>query len=156
MNVTRVGSYAFVFLCLTDLAFAQPPAPPATPPPPPPLWDVQVGAAFVGTSGNTDTTTTGADFSAHRRGLVWLLEATAKAVHTSSDDETTAERYLGDVRGTRKLRDRIGLSTGAKLEKDRFAGIDFRSILDAGLGWSLVKDPRWTLDGVTSIAWLHE
>jgi putative salt-induced outer membrane protein len=156
MNVTRVGSYTFLFLCLTDLAFAQPPAPPATPPPPPPLWDVQVGAAFVGTSGNTDTTTTGADFSAHRRGLVWLLEATAKAVHTSSDDETTAERYLGDVRGTRKLRDRIGLSTGAKLEKDRFAGIDFRSILDAGLGWSLVKDPRWTLDGVTSIAWLHE
>jgi putative salt-induced outer membrane protein len=157
MHVTRICSYCFLFLGLTNLAFAQPPAPAAAPPPPPPpLWDIQLGAAFVGTSGNTDTSTTGADFSAHRRGLVWQLEATAKAVHTATDDETTAERYLGDVRGKRKLTDRIGLSTGAKLEKDRFAGIDFRSILDAGLGWALVKDPRWMLDGVTSIAWLHE
>jgi putative salt-induced outer membrane protein YdiY len=108
MNVTRVCLSVCVFLCLTDLAFAQPPAPAAAPPPPPPpLWDIQLGAAFVGTSGNSDTSTTGADFSAHRRGLIWQLEATAKAVHTSSDNETTAERYLGDVRGRRTLTDRF-------------------------------------------------
>jgi putative salt-induced outer membrane protein YdiY len=154
MSVTRVGSFLLIVLSASVPVLAQPPAPQE--PPPPPLWDLQLGAAFVGTSGNTDTTTTGADFSANRRGLVWLLEATAKAVHTTTDDETTAERYLGDVRGRRKLNELLGLSTGAKLERDRFAGVDFRSILDGGLSWALVHDPKWTLDGVTSIAWLHE
>src|SRR5262245_56258995 len=102
-----------------------------TPPPkePPPLWDVQVGASFVGTSGNSDTASTGADFSAHRRGLVWLIDATATAVQTNTDDETTAERYLAALRGQRKLTKIMGLSAGEKAERDRFAGIDFRSIL---------------------------
>jgi putative salt-induced outer membrane protein len=135
-------------------AFGQPPAP--APPPPPPLWDIQVGASFVGTSGNSDTATTGADFSAHRRGLVWQIESTATAVRTNSENETTAERYVGQLRGQRKLTSMIGLSTGAKLERDPFAGLDFRSILDGGVSWALVHSPEWTLDGVTSIAWLHE
>src|SRR6185295_16917440 len=129
-----------------------------TPPPkePPPLWDVQLGASFVGTSGNSDTASTGADFSAHRRGLVWLIDSTATAVRTNTNDETTAERYLAAVRGQRKLTKIIGLSAGEKLERDRFAGIDFRSILDGGLSWALVRQPRWTLDGVTALAWNHE
>ena len=50
----------------------------------------------------------------------------------------------------------VGLSTGVKLERDRFAGLDFRSMLDAGLSWALVHHPEWTLDGISSIAWLHE
>jgi putative salt-induced outer membrane protein YdiY len=133
-------------------AFGQPPAPP----PPPPLWDVQVGGSFVGTSGNSDTATIGADFSAHRRGLVWQIESTATAVRTNSEDHTTAERYVGQLRGQRKLTSIIGLSTGTKLERDPFAGLDFRSILDGGVSWALVHSPEWALDGVTSIGWLHE
>jgi hypothetical protein len=60
------------------------------------------------------------------------------------------------VRGQRKLNEMLGLSTGVRVERDRFAGLDARSILDAGLSWALVHHPEWTLDGVTSIAWLHE
>ena len=129
-----------------------------TPPaaPPPPLWDAQVGASFVGTSGNSDTSATGADFNAHRRGEIWQFESAANAVRTSSDGQATAERYLGMLRGARKLTPIIGLSSGIRLERDRFAGLDLRSILDGGLSWALVHHPEWTLDGVTSIAWLHE
>ena len=129
-----------------------------TPPPkePPPLWDVQVGASFVGTSGNSDTASTGADFSAHRRGLVWLIDGTATAVQNRTNDETTAERYLAALRGQRKLTRIIGLTTGEKVERDRFAGIDFRSILDGGLSWALARRPTWTLDGITALAWNHE
>jgi putative salt-induced outer membrane protein YdiY len=135
-------------------ASAQPPA--AAPPPPPPLWDAQIGASFVGTSGNSDTAATGADFAAHRRGLVWQMEAGATAVRTNSLGVTTAERYLGMLRGQRKLTTLLGVTTGVKLERDQFAGLDFRSILDAGLSWALVHHPEWTLDGLTGIAWLHE
>jgi putative salt-induced outer membrane protein YdiY len=151
MTSTRLAVAVFL-LGFARAAAAQ------TPPPkePPPLWDVQIGASFVGTSGNSDTGSTGADFSAHRRGLVWLVDATATAVQNNTDDETTAERYLAAVRGQRKLTKLLGLSAGEKLERDRFAGIDFRSILDGGLSWALVRQPRWTLDGVTALAWNHE
>jgi putative salt-induced outer membrane protein len=158
MRSTRLASTFVVCLIWYALqpatALAQPPAEP--PPPPPPLWDLQIGASFVGTSGNSDTASTGADFSAHRRGLVWQIDSSANAVRTNSLGETTAERYLGMLRGQRKLTPIIGLTSGARLERDKFSGVDFRSILDAGLSWALVHHPEWTLDGVTSIAWLHE
>jgi putative salt-induced outer membrane protein YdiY len=149
---TLAVSVSIVFAALS--ASAQPPAAPA--PPPPPLWDVQIGASFVGTNGNSETASTGVDFAAHRRGAIWQIESTATAVRTSSNDETTAERYLGTLRGRRTLTPIVGLTSGIKLERDRFAGLDARSILDAGLSWALVHHPEWTLDGLTSIAWLHE
>lgn len=125
-------------------------------PPPPPIWDVQVGASYVGTGGNSDTSSTGADFLLHRRWPVWQIESTASAVRSSDNDVTKVERYLGGVRGQRKLSSLVALSTGWRGERDQFAGMDFRSILDAGLGWALVRAPRWTLDGTTALAWNHE
>jgi putative salt-induced outer membrane protein len=141
----------FVLCCTIEIGAQTPP-----PKEPPPLWDFQIGASFVGTSGNSDTASTGADLAAHRRGLVWLIDATATAVRTNSADETTAERYLEAVRAQRKLTPIVGLSMGEKLEGDRFSGVDFRSILDAGLSWALVRRTDWTVDAVTAIAWNHE
>src|SRR3954452_17987892 len=106
MTRMRFVSMLVVAVFVAVPASAQPPAPAAAatpPPPPPPLWDAQIGASFVGTSGNSDTSSTGADFSAHRRELVWQLESTATAVHSSSLDVTTAERYLGMLRAQPKL-----------------------------------------------------
>lgn len=122
---------------------------------PPPLWDVQVGASFVGTSGNSDTSTAGADFAAHRRGEVWQIESASTVVRTTSDGTKTAERYVGSVRGHRELSSLLGLTSGAELERDRFSGIDFRSTLDAGLSWRLVRGTAWTLDGVSALSWNH-
>jgi putative salt-induced outer membrane protein YdiY len=120
------------------------------------LWDTQIGASFVGTSGNSETSSTGADFALHRRWSVWQIESAAAAIRTSDHDVRTAERYLGLFRGQRKLSSLVALSSGIKLERDRFAGMDLRSILDAGLSWALVRAPAWTLDGITAVAWNHE
>jgi putative salt-induced outer membrane protein YdiY len=132
------------------------PAPPPAPPGPLPLWDAQIAASFVGTGGNSDTSSGGADFSAHRRSLAWQVEAGASAVRSTTSDVKTAERYLGLVRGQRTLTTILGLSTGLRMERDQFSGLGFRSILDTGLSWALVHHSRWTLDGVTGIAWSHE
>src|SRR5437867_666741 len=153
MRVPRTLSF-LLLLTFTRSAAAQTPAP--APKEPPPLWDVQVGASFVGTSGNTETSTLGADFGAHRRGLVWQIESTATAVRASTADVTTAERYLGQVQAQRKLTRIIGLTAGEKLERDQFSGIDFRSILNGGLSWALVHSTDWTLDALTGIGWNHE
>jgi putative salt-induced outer membrane protein YdiY len=123
---------------------------------PPRLWDVQLGAAFVGTGGNSETATLGADFAMHRRWPLWKIEGTATAVHTSDSGTTTAERYLASFRGDRKLTTRIDFSVGERLERDRLAGINLRSISDAGLKYALVRNPGWTLDGLTSLALNHE
>lgn len=148
---SRTFAFLASFFAVAPIAAAQTPAKE-----PPPLWDVQVGASFVGTSGNSDTSSTGADFLAHRRWPLWQIDAAATAIRTSSHEVQTAERYLASLRGRRKLTDIVSLSAGEKLEKDRFAGIDFRSILDAGLSWALARRPDWTLDAVTALAWNHE
>src|SRR5262245_26758403 len=98
---------------------------------PPPLWDWQAGASFVGTSGNTDTGTVGADFAYHGRWPVWKIESTAMAIHTTDAGRTTAERYLAALRGSRKLTELLSFTTGEKIERDQFAGVDVRNVLDA-------------------------
>ena len=138
-------------LGIPGAARAQPPAPE-----PPPVWETQVGASFVGTSGNTDTTTFGADFSQINRWRVWQLESGAAAIRTTDHDVRTAERYLAAIRGKRQLTTILGLSAGERVERDRLAGTDFRSILDGGLSWALVRSPLWTLDGLTALGWSHE
>jgi putative salt-induced outer membrane protein len=125
-------------------------------PPPPPIWDVQVAASYLGTGGNSETSSMGADFLLHRRWPVWQIESAASAVRSSDNDVTKVERYLGGARGQRKLWSIVALSSGWRGERDPFAGMDFRSLLDAGLGWALVRAPRWTLDGTTALAWSHE
>jgi putative salt-induced outer membrane protein len=153
MRFALTLSFAFTLITLGSAA-AQTPA--AAPKEPPPLWDVQVGASFVGTSGNSDTSSLGADFAAHRRGLVWQIESTATAVSVSTDDKKTAERYLGQVQAKRKLTPIIGLTAGEKAERDRFSGIDFRNIVNGGLSWVLAHSDAWTLDGLTATGWNHE
>jgi len=155
-HVASVAFAASVVLVLTFARSAPAQTPAAPPPPPPPLWDAQVGASFVGTGGNSETESFGADFAAHRRGEIWKIESGATLVRTSSDGVATAERYLGLLRVDRTLTPIVGVTSGIRLERDRFAGLDARSVLDGGLSWALARRPQWTLDGVTSIAWLHE
>jgi putative salt-induced outer membrane protein YdiY len=147
-HTTAVASFAILLTAATARAQA--------PTEPPPLWDWQAGASFVGTSGNTDTGTVGADFAYHGRWPVWKIESNATVIHSTDQGRTTAERYLAALRGSRKLTELLSFTTGEKIERDQFSGIDVRNVLDGGLGWALVRSPHWTLDGVTSIAWLHE
>jgi putative salt-induced outer membrane protein YdiY len=154
MPPVRIAGPLLIALFIARAASAQAPATP--PKEPDPLWDVRVAASFVGTSGNSDTSSAGADFAVHRRWAVWQVEGLANAVRASTDDVRSAERYLGVFRAQRKLTPLVGLSGGIKLERDEFSGIDVRSISDAGLTWALVREPVWTLEGTAAIALNHE
>jgi putative salt-induced outer membrane protein YdiY len=145
-----------VMLALCVCSFAASGAAQTPPKEPPPLWDVGLGASFVGTSGNSDTGTIGADFQMHRRWPVWQIESMATAIRTTDNGIQSAERYLGAFRAQRKLSTILGLTGGERAERDRLAGMAFRSITDGGLSWALVRDARWLLDSVTSVALNHE
>ena len=133
-------------------ARAQPPPPQE----PPPEWDVELGASYVGTSGNSDTSSLGANFQAHRRWPLWQVEALASVVRNSTGDVTTAEQYIGAFRVKRKLTERISATSGLRLERDFLQGIDLRSLLDGGLSYILIRQDHWRLDGLTTAAWNHE
>jgi putative salt-induced outer membrane protein YdiY len=150
MKSTSASFSILLILAIQAAASAQPP------PPPPPLWDAQIGGSFVGTTGNTDVSTLGIDFSVNRRGLVWRLESNATAVRSTDRGIRRSERYIAGFRAKRQVTTLIGLSAGERLERDRLAGMDLRSIADAGLSWALVRSSQWTLDGLTSVAWKHE
>ncbi len=153
---SRFAAYIFLALAARPSSAVAQGATAAPPPPPLPVWETQVGASFVGTSGNSDTTTLGADFQLHRLWPIWQIESNATAVRTTDRGVRTAERYLGSFRAKRTINRIIGLTTGERAERDQLAGTDFRSILDVGVSYALRREPRWILDGLTSLAWKHE
>jgi putative salt-induced outer membrane protein YdiY len=147
---TSVLMFVVALCAATGRASAQAPAEPPAP------WEFKLGASFVGTSGNSDTASTGANLDAYRQWEIWRLEGMASAVLTSQDGEQTAEQYLAAIRAKRRLTDRISATSGLKLERDRLSGLDLRSLLDGGLAYLLVKRPEWELNGLTAMAWSHE
>ena len=136
-------------------AHAQPPAPTSPSEEPPPLWDVQFGASYVGTNGNSRSSSFGANFEGHRRWPLWIVDGVAGTVQSRANGVETAAQSFGGVRAKRTLTERISGTSGLRLERDRLSGIDFRSVLDAGLAYAIVKD-HWTVDGLSSLAWRHE
>src|SRR5476649_692113 len=96
-----------------------------TPVEPPAQWEVKIGAAFVGTSGNFDTKSTGANFDARRDWDVWRIESSASAVATSDKGVTTAEQFLGALLAKRDITKLIAVTSGIKLERDQLSGLNF-------------------------------
>jgi len=153
MNRRLVCSLFFVLnIVAARSVVAQPPKPPE----PDPGSDTQLGASFVGVRGNAESVTLGADFSTNYRHKPWRFDAAASAVHTSGDNVQAIDRDIESTRVKRDLTPIIALTAGQKLEHDPNSGIDLRSIVDGGLAWKLVRQPSWTLDGVTAIGWNHE
>jgi putative salt-induced outer membrane protein YdiY len=152
----RAVAMTAVWIAAAGAAVAQVPPPAAPDPDAPPVWDVQLGASFVGTSGNSETSSVGANLEAHQRWPVWIVDVVASAVRTSQNSIQTAEQYMGGARVRRSLNDRIAATSGIRLERDRLAGLDARSLVDGGLTYVLVKEPQWTLDGLSSVAWSRE
>ncbi|MGE5245682.1 MAG: DUF481 domain-containing protein [Betaproteobacteria bacterium] len=125
-------------------------------PNPPPAWDIHFGASFVGTSGNSHTSTVGGDFAYRYRGAAWQLDSMATAVRTSDTGALEAEQYVAGFRSRRKLKDGIGFSSGLRAERDRLSGIALRTILDGGLSYAFVETDDWSVDALTSLAWNRE
>jgi hypothetical protein len=92
MNVTT--TVACLFACsIAASALAQPPKPDDGP-----GSDTQLGASFVGNTGNANTATLGADFSTNYRRPPWRFEAAASAVRNSGDNVLPVQRYLENAR----------------------------------------------------------
>jgi len=130
-------------------------APQEAPPKPPP-WDLKLGFSYLATTGNADTSSAGFDARFVQEWPGWGLEATSAAVRATRNEKETAEHYNSQVRGRRKLGGGTELTLGLRGERNRFAGIDARTLLDTSLVQPLVQTPEWRVQSLAGISWSRE
>jgi putative salt-induced outer membrane protein len=121
-----------------------------------PIWTSHLGLSYLATSGNSETTTFGLDFVATRRPMPWGLEISALLDRADKDGEKTAERHHAGLRGTRTLAERWDAFAGLSAEQDEFAGINLRSIVEAGVVYKALTGPRHTLELDAALNWTDE
>ncbi|MEO8504648.1 MAG: DUF481 domain-containing protein [Acidobacteriota bacterium] len=123
---------------------------------PPPIWDLNLGLAYLATTGNSKTSSLGLDSAYVHNWRVWKLEAGALARRSDENGALTSERYSGTVRGTRALTSTLGLTAGLLGERDRFSGLDLRGVVDLGLRWTPINTDRYTVEGTPGLTYNHE
>lgn len=122
--------------------------------------------SYVLTSGNSNATSLGFKGDVTRRWTKHSIGFAAGGLRASSSPdaryaigtpgdfeivvpevELTAEHYYGRGRYDYKLSDRLYFTTGAGWERNRFAGIDNRWLVDAGVGYIFVNNERTSFRG---------
>jgi putative salt-induced outer membrane protein len=124
--------------------------------PPPPRWERTAELSLVATGGNTDTQTLGAGGSVIWRPGVWNTRARAAYVRSATEGIDTAESLTADLRQSRELSPRADVYARVAYLADRFAGIDHRTTLDAGLGWLAVDQAPHSLKLDAGAGFTHE
>jgi putative salt-induced outer membrane protein YdiY len=142
------------FMGVLGLALGLPLA--AAEPVKPPAWDLKLGFSYLATTGNADTSSAGFDARYVQEWPDWGLEANAAAVRATRNEKETAEHFNSQVRGRRKLGDGTELTLGLRGERNRFAGIDARTLLDTSLLQPLVQTPEWKVQSLTGVSWTRE
>ena len=141
----RIARVAFVVAGTLGAAFASgqtPPCPcPPAIPPPPPLWSGEVGVSYLGTSGNTSTSSFGGNFGLKWLPDPWALEAKFAFLRSESEHVVTAEAYDGSLTAARSLTKRLDVYGGSEYHRNVFAGIDYRINATAGVGYKVLDGP---------------
>lgn len=121
-----------------------------------PRWSGTAGLAFVTTGGNTDTQSLGLDLLLKRRPEPWGLELTAQFQRAEEDGVDTAERYQAGLRLKRSVGQRWELFAGVLGEQDEFAGIDLRTVAEAGGLVHALTGPAHLLSFDLGATWTDE
>ena len=107
-----------------------------------PLWKGSLGLAYLGTSGNSDTSSFGLEFDAERRPAPWGFTLTGRFNRSEDQGVLTAERYLLSGRAVRALSERWEVFGGLAAEKDVFAGYDLQLMVTAGATYKALIGPK--------------
>jgi putative salt-induced outer membrane protein YdiY len=123
---------------------------------PEPVWTNALGLSYVGTSGNTDTTTFGLDFKSERKPTPWGLDLVATFTRAEDNSVVTAEQYLVGGRATRSLSDRWSVFAGVSWARDTFGGFENRYIAEAGAEYLAIETAKHTLSFDAGLTWTSE
>lgn len=120
-------------------------------------WRVDAGLSATQTSGNSDTSSFGIQAEAELARGLWKFDAGALALRSEEGEDLVAEQYAGLFRSARSIpQTRVALTAGWQGERNRFAGVNFRSVTDVGVQWDALQRESWTVTSVGSLTWTRE
>lgn len=125
-------------------------------PPPEPNWKSSLGLSYVGTSGNTDTSSLGLDFTSERKPLPWGLNLAASFTRADDGGVVTAEQYYVGGRGLRELSERWSIFAGLSWARDPFSGFDNRYLVEAGAEVLAIESKHHKLSFDLGLTWTSE
>jgi putative salt-induced outer membrane protein len=124
--------------------------------PPEPNWSNELGLSYVGTTGNTETSTLGLDFKSVRKPTPWGLDLAASFTRAEDGNVVTAEQYYLGGRATRALNDRWSVFGGLAWARDPFTGFENRWLVEAGATFIAIDSERHTLSFDAGLSWNSE
>lgn len=101
-------------------------------------WLVKAALGYLATSGNTESSSLNAGFSAAYAKGKWLHSLEAAAINATEDEQTTAEAYALGWKSEYNLTDADYLFGRLNWRKDRFSGYDQQLSESLGYGRRLI------------------
>jgi putative salt-induced outer membrane protein len=107
----------------------------------------EVGASL--TTGTSKNKTVAVGVNLTKDGLNWRHKLVGVANYVSSNDTTTADRYLASYQADYKFTPRLFAYGLLQWEQDRFAGFNRRFTESLGLGYTIIDTPmfNWQISG---------
>lgn len=128
----------------------------AAPPPPPPSQEATAEVAFVGTTGNSSTSTFAIGGEHIARPTSWVIKNRAAFLRNETEDILTAESLLYAFRAERAINPRLSAFGEYAYFSDEFAGIDHRNSVLGGLAYKLVNTAAHQLTTDAGLGYLNE
>ncbi len=142
------------WLIVTMAGTGQPTAPPA--PPPPPVVQGSAEVSYVGTSGNSDTQSLGVGTTLTLRPGGWTLANKASLVRNQDRGQVRAQSTVIETQVGRHLAPTVSLVGKHGYYRNRFAGINHRHTVDAGLSYEAVATERQELTLDAGVGYANE
>jgi len=110
-------------------------------------WDGEAGLGYVGTTGNTRTSTFNARVDMTHEKDKWRNNLVANTFYTKNSDVKTAEKYFVSGQSNYRYSGNMSLFGRASYEDDRFSGYEYQATATIGLGRRFLQArPSMTLD----------
>jgi putative salt-induced outer membrane protein len=123
---------------------------------PEPDWKNEIGLSYVGTTGNTDTSSLGFDYAGSRKPTPWGLDLLASFTRAENGGVTTAEQYYVGGRGLRELNKSLSVFAGLSWARDPFSGFENRFIVEGGVEFLAIDTEHNTLSFDVGLNWTSE
>ncbi len=127
-----------------------------TAPPPPPEREGSAEFAFVGTTGNSSTQTIGVGGELIYRPSPWESKVKVNYVRSEADDQLRAQALVLALRVQRKIRARLSGFGEYGYQRDRFAGMLNRNVVQGGLAYSLLEQAPQKLTVDAGLGYANE
>jgi putative salt-induced outer membrane protein YdiY len=155
MHMARLSGLLLLLAFLAGV-FAPAVAAAQNPPPPQPRQEGTAEAAFVGTTGNSSTSTVSAGAEHIIRPTLWVVRNRALFVRSTTSGTAVAESMIYRFRAEREISARLSALGDFALFRDKPAGVDVSTGVGGGLVVKIVNDARQTLTADGTLGYLNE